>query len=147
MEQEYSSTVSYVQGDKTHDVNYVYTIHVPKINDSYSVTCPTPGAPPTATITVSRPTVNTQVFSNPVQDVRLRQAIAYCTDRHALTQTVYPTLSSTQIDELVMDSFLRKSHWAYVQPAVQYRYDPLTGQALLDQAGWAWSSGRLFRTN
>lgn len=102
---------------------------------------PTPGAPtPTTTSDVSQ-------FSSPVQDVRVRRAIAYCTDRHAIAQSVNPTFTGSQINELIMDSFLPKTHWAYSQPTTQYPFDPAAGQALLEQAGWTWVNGKDYRTN
>lgn len=97
-------------------------------------------------ITVDTPTVSSQ-FSSPIHDLRVRQAIVYCTDRHALAQSVNSTLTSSQINELLMDSFLPKTHWAYSQPITQYPFDPAIGQALLEQAGWTWVNGKNYRTN
>lgn len=38
--EQYSSSVSYILEGKTYDTNYVYTLRVPKISDSYSESCP-----------------------------------------------------------------------------------------------------------
>lgn len=37
--EQYSSSVSYILEGKTYDASYVYTLRVPKISDSYSETC------------------------------------------------------------------------------------------------------------
>jgi len=104
-------------------------------------------APPASTVLVSPSATDNPQFSSPVQDIRVRQAIAFCTDRHALTRSVYPSLTSVEIDDLTMDSFLLKIHWAYSQPNTQYPFDPAAGQVLLEQAGWTWLNGKNYRTN
>lgn len=38
--EKYSSSVSYILNGETYDTNYVYTLRVPKISDSYSENCP-----------------------------------------------------------------------------------------------------------
>ena len=96
----------------------------------------------------SEPTSSDASYPHPVlSDLRVRQAIARCTDRHALAQSVYPALTTTQIDDLMMDSFLPSTHWAYSKPASQYPFNPAQGQALLDQAGWRLAEGAAYRTN
>jgi ABC-type transport system substrate-binding protein len=80
-------------------------------------------------------------------DVRIRKALAYCTDRKALAQAAYPALTDPEIDALMMDSFFPKDHWAYTQPTTQYPYDPAQGQALLEQAGWTLPVGATYRVN
>jgi hypothetical protein len=40
VDQQYSSTVSYLLEGDTYDADYVYTLHVPKISNSYSMECP-----------------------------------------------------------------------------------------------------------
>jgi ABC-type transport system substrate-binding protein len=88
------------------------------------------------------------VIKNPVtSDIRVRQAIAFCTDRRALAKSVYPTYSDSDIDALMMDSFLPSTHWAYSKPTAQYPFDPTQGGNLLDQAGWKLASGDTYRTN
>ena len=96
----------------------------------------------------SEPVSSDASYPHPVlSDLRVRKAIAHCTDRRALAQSVYPALTATQIDDLMMDSFLPSTHWAYSKPASQYLFNPAQGQALLDQAGWRLAEGAAYRTN
>ena len=70
-------------------------------------------------------------------DVRVRQAIAHCTNRPELIKSVYPFLSEEQQQGLLMDTFLPKSHWAANNTSiVSYAFDPEKGKALLKEAGW-----------
>lgn len=71
-----------------------------------------------------------------LSDVRVRQAIAYCTDRDALIASVFPWLTAEQRAALRGDSFLPKGHWAYGGPYEAYEYDAAKGKALLEEAGW-----------
>jgi ABC-type transport system substrate-binding protein len=82
-------------------------------------------------------------------DVRVRRAIAYCTNRPALIASVYPFLGGAQQQALLMDTFIPKSYWAYATPSPAYRYpfDPATGRQLLEDAGWTLLSGATYRTN
>ena len=77
--------------------------------------------------------------------MKVRQAIAYCTDRAALAQAAYPDLSETEIQALMIDSPLPASSWAYHSPATQYSYDPDQGQTLLKSAGWTLAPGSTVR--
>lgn len=79
-------------------------------------------------------------------DVRIRQAIAYCTDKDALVASVYPSLTFTERQELIMDAVISKHNWAYTAPATTYPYNPTLGQNLLDAAGWTLSLGADYRT-
>jgi hypothetical protein len=45
-------------------------------------------------------------------DLRVRQAIAYCTNRPELIKSVYGFLSDEQQKTLLMDTFLPQGHWA-----------------------------------
>ena len=80
-----------------------------------------------------------------LSDLRVRQAIAYCTDRWALARAAYPELTDAEIDGLMMDSFLPSDHWAYTQPSTLYPYDPDQGRALLEAAGWTVPEGETYR--
>jgi serine/threonine protein kinase len=104
-------------------------------------------APPSATTPTEIIPTTTPQFDVILEDVRVRRAIAYCTDRQALAQSVYPTFNSSQIDSLIMDSFLPKTHWAYSSPRTQYPFNPTQGQALLEQAGWILPDGATYRKN
>lgn len=80
-----------------------------------------------------------------LSDVRVRQALAYCIDREALIASVYPYVEDGA--ELLMDSFLPKTHWAYKGPYTDMpMYDPEKGKALLEEAGWTQGDGPV-RTN
>jgi len=71
-----------------------------------------------------------------LSDLRVRQAIAYCTNKDTLVLSVYPALTPTERQALILDTFIPESSWAYSEPSIVYDYDPVEGQALLDQAGW-----------
>jgi ABC-type transport system substrate-binding protein len=82
-------------------------------------------------------------------DIKVRQALAYCTNKSELTASVYPLLSEAERAALVMDTNIPKSHWAYAgdDNITIYPFDPEKGQALLDEAGWTLDEGADFRTN
>lgn len=80
-------------------------------------------------------------------DLRVRQAIAYCTDRPALIQSVYGFLTEEQQAGLLMDTNLPKTHWAAASEAdgiTVYPFDAEKGKALLEEAGW---TGEPIRSN
>ena len=81
-----------------------------------------------------------------LSDVRVRRAIAYCTDKDGLLASVYPDLTPAQRQALVADTFIRPTSWAYTAPATVYPYVPATGQGLLEQAGWQLAPGATYRT-
>lgn len=81
-------------------------------------------------------------------DVRVRRALAYCTDKEVLARAVYPWLEET--DFLIMDSFVNPQSWAYGgdEPGfVRYPYDLAQGMALLEEAGWVLPEGGTTRVN
>ena len=82
-----------------------------------------------------------------LSDVRVRQAIALCTNREEAIKAVYPF--ETDQKALLMDSFLPKTHWAYGGPyQPDLAYNPDNGKALLDQAGWKLAKpDDTYRTN
>lgn len=80
-----------------------------------------------------------------LSDIRVRQAIAYCTDKDALLVSVYPDLTPQQRQALIANTFIPTASWAYTSPSVVYPYDPATGQSLLDQAGWTLPPGGQYR--
>lgn len=72
-----------------------------------------------------------------LSDLRVRQAIAYCTNRPELIASVYPFLTPEQQQSLLMDTFLPKAHWAAAKDNITvYPFDPEKGKALLEEAGW-----------
>src|SRR5688572_13528594 len=46
-------------------------------------------------------------------DVRVRKALAHCTNKKDLIKAVYPFLDEDQRSEFVREIFLAPSHWAY----------------------------------
>jgi ABC-type transport system substrate-binding protein len=81
----------------------------------------------------------TEAFTTPhpiIGDLRVRQAIAYCSNRPELISSVYPFLSEEQQAGLLMDTFLPQGHWALATDITTYPFDPEQGAALLDEAGW-----------
>lgn len=72
-----------------------------------------------------------------LSDLQVRQAIAYCTNRPELIASVYPFLTPEQQQNLLMDTFLPKAHWAAAKENITvYPFDPEKGKALLEEAGW-----------
>jgi peptide/nickel transport system substrate-binding protein len=72
-----------------------------------------------------------------LQDVRLRQAFAYCTPRQKIAETQFAGLS------VVPDTYLPPQHPLAAKDAAKYPYDPAKGKALLDQIGWKDEDGDL----
>lgn len=113
------------------------------------------------TVEVTKEVVQTQVveqtqiveverepFTTPhpvIGDLRVRQAIAYCTNRPQLVQSVYDFVADP--GALLMDSFIPTDHWAHADGLVQYPFDPEKGKALLTEAGWTLAEGAGYRTN
>ena len=91
----------------------------------------------------------TAVPSHPLlSDLRIRRALAYCTDRDAIIAAVYPELTAEQRQTLLMDTFLPKNHPVYAAPAADYQYpfNPEQGRQLLDAAGWTLPDGASVRS-
>jgi len=82
-------------------------------------------------------------------DRRVRQALAYCTDKLALVRAVYPYLSEAEQSALLMHSFVPPESWAYPgdEKLARYPFDPQKGGALLEEAGWIPGEGGEFRRN
>jgi peptide/nickel transport system substrate-binding protein len=66
----------------------------------------------------------------PFGDVRLRQAIAMCSDRQALVDSIFLGQSA------VPDTYLPSNSPMFNNQATQWPYDPATAASLLDEAGW-----------
>jgi ABC-type transport system substrate-binding protein len=80
-----------------------------------------------------------EAFSTPhpiLGDLKVRQAIAHCTNRPELIASVYPFLNEEQQAGLLMDTFLPKAHWAAASDVTTYPFDVEKGKALLEEAGW-----------
>jgi len=84
-----------------------------------------------------------------LSDLRVRQALAYCTNRSELLQSVYPLLDEAARADLFMHTNIPRSHWAYAgdDKVTKFDFDPAKGGALLDEAGWTLAEGATFRTN
>ena len=82
-----------------------------------------------------------------LSDIRVRQAIAHCTNRDELIASVYPYADDATKAKLRMDSWLPKTHWAYSGPYTDYAFSVEKGGALLDEAGWKVPEGGGIRTN
>lgn len=85
--------------------------------------------------------VQKKPFTTPhpiLSDVRVRQAIAYCSNRPELIASVYPWMPDDQKANLLMDTNIPRVSWAaYDGPEVQkYPFDAEKGKALLEEAGW-----------
>jgi hypothetical protein len=108
-----------------------------------SACAPAAGPMPAAPAGEAAASSGAEEFTTPhpiLSDLKVRQAIAYCLDRDALIASVYPYVEDGS--ELVMDSFLPKTHWAYSGPYADLpMYDPEAGMALLDEAGWTLAEG------
>ncbi|WP_322496579.1 ABC transporter substrate-binding protein [Chloroflexus sp.] len=109
-------------------------------------------AAPPATVAASPAASPTPATVTPhplLSDIRIRRALAYCTDRLALIRSVYSFLNATQQQALVTDTFLPNDHWAYHAPPPEFTYpfDPAMGRQLLAEAGWTLAPGSTYRTN
>jgi ABC-type transport system substrate-binding protein len=80
-------------------------------------------------------------------DVKVRQAIAHCTNREALVGVSYPFLSDEEKGKLLMDTWIPKSSPFYAEPSVQYTFDITKAGTLLDEAGWKKPEGGNVRAN
>ena len=122
---------------------------------------PAPVAPaePAEPVIVTQEVVVTEVvevereaFSTPhpiLSDLKVRQALSYCTNKTDLLASVYPLISEEARAGLVMNTFIPTDHWAYAGDAnvTIYPFDPDQGKALLDEAGWTLAEGADIRTN
>ncbi len=102
----------------------------------------------TQQVEVQIPVIQTQVveveapsYSKPhpiLGDLKVRQAIAFCTNRAELIQSVYTWLPADQQANLFMDTNIPGVSWAhYAGPEiVKYDFDAAKGMALLEEAGW-----------
>jgi ABC-type transport system substrate-binding protein len=96
--------------------------------------------------------VEREAFTTPhpiLSDLKVREALSYCTNKSDLLKSVYPLISDEARAGLVMNTNIPTSHWAYAGDAniTIYPYDPDKGRALLDEAGWTLAEGADFRSN
>jgi ABC-type transport system substrate-binding protein len=96
--------------------------------------------------------VEREAFTTPhpiLSDLKVRQAMSYCTNKLDLIKSVYVTLTPEQQEALVMNTNIPRDHWAYAgdENITIYPFDPDQGRALLDEAGWTLAEGADFRSN
>ena len=127
----------------------------PVVQPAPAVVVTAPPAPPLeVTRLVQQPVpVAKGAFTTPnpkLSDVRVRQALAYCSDRLELVKSVYPLVPEADQQKLVANSFIPSDHWAYAgnDNLMVYPFDAKKGQALLDASGWKMpAGGGEFRVN
>lgn len=104
---------------------------------------------PTASPAIPPASPTPEIAAHPILgDLRVRQALAYCTDRPALVGAVYPWLAEPEA--LAAGSFLPPEHWAYAGETsliTNYPFTPQQGRKLLDEAGWRLAGSSAYRAN
>lgn len=75
--------------------------------------------------------VESNQFTRPFGDERVRQAMLYALDREALIEAVFPGGNA-----LIADSQLPPTHPYYREPETVYRHDPERARSLLADAGY-----------
>ncbi len=103
------------------------------------VPTPAPTSAPTSTAAPTSTPRPEWTTPHPIlSDVRVRRAIAYCTNKDELIESVYPLLTPEERESLVMDSFVPRDHWAYAgQENIEtYPFDQAKGAEFLEEAGW-----------
>ena len=91
------------------------------------VPVPIPGQPLQGFLNTAKP---------PTDDLRVRQALLYSTDRRAIVQTIFRQYSPVAWGPLSAVT------WGYDEAVVgRYDYDPVKARALLDEAGWQDADG------
>ncbi len=85
-----------------------------------------------------------------LSDVKVRQAIAHCSDRDALIASVYDYVSDEDKPKLRMDTFMPKTAEFYAKDnanIIDYAHDITGAGKLLDEAGWTLPEGATVRQN
>ncbi len=84
-----------------------------------------------------------------LSDLKVRQALAYCTNKLELIKSVYPLLTEDEQKALVMNTFIPTVQWAYAGDAniTIYPFDATKGGQLLDEAGWKLNPDTGYRFN
>jgi len=96
--------------------------------------------------------VNRKPFTTPhpiLSDLKVRQAIAYCTNKLDLIKAVYPLVDAEAQKKLVLNSFIDGTHWAYAgdKNLTVYPFQKDVGSSILQDAGWKMDEGSGFRVN
>jgi ABC-type transport system substrate-binding protein len=114
------------------------------VKETVVVEAPTAEAAPTTEAAAGAFTTPNPILS----DLKVRQAIAYCTNRPELIKSVYPYLTEDEQKKLLMDTNLPQGHWALATEGITtYPFDAAKGKALLDEAGWTAPEGGGTRAN
>ena len=90
------------------------------------------GIKPASYDEVYNPFIDRQDFFG---DSRVRQAIAYCTDRSSINSALFQGKAN------IPDSYLPPSHPSLGSGLTHYDYDPEQGKKLLEEAGWKDNDG------
>ena len=75
------------------------------------------------TVVVEKPSFSTP---NPIlSDLKVRQAMAYCTNKLDIAKAVFPLLGEADQKALIMNTFIPPTHWAYAGDAniTMYNFD------------------------
>ena len=82
-------------------------------------------------------------------DLKVRQALAYCTNKLDLVKSVYPLVAEADQQKLVMNTMIPSFQWAYAgdENITIYPFDPAKGKALLEEAGYVMNEGTGFYNN
>lgn len=96
--------------------------------------------------------VEREAFTTPhpiLGDLRVRRALAHCTNKVDLAKSVYPLISEEEQAALVMHSWIASDNWAYPgdENITIYEYNPEGGMALLEEAGWTMDEASGYRVN
>jgi hypothetical protein len=83
-----------------------------------------------------------------LSDIKVRQAIAHCSNRPELIASVYPFLTAEEQSKLLMDTWIPKISQFYANPNnIDYTFDITAAGQLLDEAGWKLPEGGTIREN
>jgi peptide/nickel transport system substrate-binding protein len=111
---------------KTHEIDFYYRAteaQIPSLQDI-------PGTRMILTPFTQFADIGINAGHPPLDDVRVRRALAYATDRRELIDKVSHGINVT--GDTDQPAFL----WAYNGDVTKYPYDPKRAGELLDQAGW-----------
>ena len=72
-------------------------------------------------------------------DTRVRQALAYAIDRQAMVDNLMDGYGN------VCNVPLPPGHWAFPEDLNEYKYDPDKAIELLEEAGWEYKDGTMYR--
>jgi peptide/nickel transport system substrate-binding protein len=112
---------------RSHDVDFYFDAP----ETQYALLKATPGVRVTAVPNQNFEHIEFNCRKPPLDDVRVRQAIAFAIDWKQLADKVYQGIDTPGIGDTAPTS------WAYDPSVKPYPYDPVKARALLAQAGWS----------